>query len=117
MFRLRKANNHLSQVDMEAQTAAKKNVNQEQIAARAYQIWESSGRPVGSDLKHWLQAEQELSKSTTGKTSQPQVKFAQQQPAQSFERAATEPTRSQPNRPSSSIRETSHGTRQSVIPG
>lgn len=31
------------------------------ISRRAYEIWESEGRPEGCDLKHWLQAEQELS--------------------------------------------------------
>ena len=30
------------------------------IAARAYQLWESAGRPLGRDLEHWLQAEAEL---------------------------------------------------------
>jgi hypothetical protein len=52
----------------------------EQIAARAHEIWEASGRPQGCDLNHWLQAEAEL---TTGqitkihpKQSQPQLKAA-----------------------------------------
>jgi len=35
--------------------------NHEKIAARAYQIWETSGRPGGLELKHWLQAEEEIS--------------------------------------------------------
>jgi hypothetical protein len=30
------------------------------IAARAYKIWESQGRPHGCDLTHWHQAEQEI---------------------------------------------------------
>jgi hypothetical protein len=30
------------------------------ISRRAYELWESEGRPEGSDLRHWLQAEQEL---------------------------------------------------------
>jgi hypothetical protein len=33
----------------------------EEISRRAYEIWESEGRPEGCDLRHWLQAEQELS--------------------------------------------------------
>lgn len=33
----------------------------EEISRRAYEIWESEGRPPGCDLRHWLQAEQELS--------------------------------------------------------
>jgi hypothetical protein len=30
------------------------------ISRRAYEIWEREGRPEGCDLRHWLQAEQEL---------------------------------------------------------
>ena len=33
----------------------------EEISRRAYEIWEGEGRPEGCDLRHWLQAEQELS--------------------------------------------------------
>ena len=33
----------------------------EEISRRAYELWESEGRPEGCDLRHWLQAEQELS--------------------------------------------------------
>ena len=33
---------------------------QEHIKARAYQIWESQGRPLGRDLDHWTQAETEM---------------------------------------------------------
>jgi hypothetical protein len=32
----------------------------EKIAARAYEIWQASGRPDGHDMDHWLQAEREL---------------------------------------------------------
>lgn len=32
----------------------------DQIAHRAYQIWEADGRPIGREEKHWLQAEREL---------------------------------------------------------
>ncbi len=35
-------------------------VAQEEIAARAYQIWEASGRRHGDDRAHWFQAEREL---------------------------------------------------------
>lgn len=31
-----------------------------QVAARAYRIWESEGRPEGAALDHWLRAEAEL---------------------------------------------------------
>src|SRR5687767_1917781 len=30
------------------------------ISRRAYELWEQEGRPEGADLRHWLQAEQEL---------------------------------------------------------
>ncbi|MDE2167187.1 MAG: DUF2934 domain-containing protein [Alphaproteobacteria bacterium] len=36
-------------------------LNKINIAARAYQIWESEGRPEGQDFNHWLRAEAELS--------------------------------------------------------
>ncbi len=32
----------------------------EMIRQRAYQIWEDEGRPDGADLRHWLQATDEL---------------------------------------------------------
>lgn len=28
---------------------------------KAYEIWESEGRPTGRDLEHWLKAEQQVS--------------------------------------------------------
>jgi hypothetical protein len=33
---------------------------QEQIAQRAYQLWEKRGKAHGSDLEDWLEAEREL---------------------------------------------------------
>lgn len=32
----------------------------ENIAMRAYQLWEQDGRKIGQDAKYWLQAEKEL---------------------------------------------------------
>jgi hypothetical protein len=32
----------------------------EKIARRAHEIWETSGRPEGCEVQHWLQAEKEL---------------------------------------------------------
>lgn len=32
----------------------------EDIACRAYQIWEREGKPAGRDESHWFQAQQEL---------------------------------------------------------
>jgi hypothetical protein len=30
------------------------------IAVRAYHLWETQGRPDGSDREHWLEAERQL---------------------------------------------------------
>jgi len=35
------------------------------VFRRAYEIWECEGRPEGCELKHWLQAEQELGAATS----------------------------------------------------
>ncbi len=35
-------------------------ITKEQIRARALELWEQRGRPVGYDLEFWLQAEREL---------------------------------------------------------
>jgi hypothetical protein len=35
-------------------------VNRDDVARRAYQIWEAAGQPAGRDLEYWLQAEAEL---------------------------------------------------------
>ncbi len=32
----------------------------EQIAVRAYQLWEARGRPAGTDRDDWLEAERQL---------------------------------------------------------
>lgn len=46
--------------------------NPDAIARRAYEIWNQDGRPDGCDLRHWLQAEQELSsESAKGSTASP----------------------------------------------
>ncbi|MEM7682560.1 MAG: DUF2934 domain-containing protein [Planctomycetota bacterium] len=34
-------------------------VDRDEIAARAYAIWETLGRPQGQDFDHWRQAERE----------------------------------------------------------
>ena len=38
-------------------------ITSEQIARRAYSIWEQQGRPGGKEREHWLLAEQELKSS------------------------------------------------------
>jgi len=35
-------------------------ITYQQIAQRAYEIWEREGKPKGQDQDHWLQAEEEL---------------------------------------------------------
>jgi hypothetical protein len=41
----------------------------DRIAARAYEIWQANGRPVGRDLDHWFQAERELRASQVARTT------------------------------------------------
>jgi hypothetical protein len=36
-------------------------LSRERIAARAYDLWDARGRPEGSDLEDWFEAERELS--------------------------------------------------------
>ena len=38
----------------------------EQIAVRAFEIWERQGRPEGQQEENWLQAERELAKVARG---------------------------------------------------
>jgi hypothetical protein len=44
--------------------AAKRRVDEtrEYIQRRAYELWESEGRPAGRDQAHWLQAESEIAR-------------------------------------------------------
>ena len=35
----------------------------EYIQRRAYELWESEGRPAGRDQAHWLQAESEIARA------------------------------------------------------
>jgi hypothetical protein len=44
-------------------------VSADAISRRAYEIWEQEGRPENGDLRHWLQAEQELGSRTSSGTS------------------------------------------------
>jgi hypothetical protein len=37
----------------------------ERIQRRAYQLWESEGRPAGREHAHWLQAENEITRART----------------------------------------------------
>lgn len=38
-------------------------ITPEEIARRAYAIWEGQGRPAGKEKEHWLQAEVQLKAS------------------------------------------------------
>ncbi|PDT34197.1 hypothetical protein CO671_22485 [Rhizobium sp. M10] len=42
----------------------------EQIRRRAYEIWEAEGRPEGADLRHWMQACDELAGEDEDETLQ-----------------------------------------------
>ena len=46
--------------NMKTASITHKDLNHAEIAAKAYQIWEESGRPPGSELENWLKAEKEL---------------------------------------------------------
>ncbi len=37
----------------------------ERIQMRAYELWESEGRPAGREHAHWLQAESEIARTRT----------------------------------------------------
>ncbi len=37
---------------------------EEAVRARAYELWESEGRPIGRDTEHWLRAIEELQTTT-----------------------------------------------------
>lgn len=45
------------------ETSASSSVAPDAVSRRAYELWESEGRPEGCDMRHWLQAEQELGQS------------------------------------------------------
>jgi Protein of unknown function (DUF2934) len=43
--------------------------NQNEVANRAYRLWENAGRPPGRDLEFWIQAEAEAHGAATGQTT------------------------------------------------
>ena len=59
------------------------NFSSEEIAERAYQIYEREGRADGKDMDHWLQAERELREER----AQEQNRSVSQQSAGSFNRS------------------------------
>lgn len=46
--------------DPDVQTDAPEVVEENEIAARAYELWQERGCPDGSDREDWIRAEQEL---------------------------------------------------------
>lgn len=52
--------------------------SEDRIRQRAYEIWEQEGRPHGEDMKHWLQAFQEIAASTEtgGQSKKPRSRKA-----------------------------------------
>lgn len=52
------------------------NAKEEKIRRRAYEIWQQEGCPHGEDLKHWLQAFEELGAEVEKELQKPAVKKA-----------------------------------------
>jgi hypothetical protein len=46
-------------------------MTQQDIGARAYELWEKEGRPDGRDLAHWLEAERFLQQQTPAPAAAP----------------------------------------------
>jgi hypothetical protein len=91
------------------QTSSKTNLNHNEIATRAYQIWENAGRPTCSEMKHWLQAEEELTAPQKLQIGQASPKPMQKATGETAEHAAAETIKAQPHRQASG-REQSRGT-------
>jgi len=76
-------------VAMQTPTGNTTQPKHEEIAARAYQIWEASGRLSGSELKNWLQAERGLTSPGITKASSSPAKTSEKVPSQSNEKSET----------------------------
>lgn len=46
------------------------NPSEDEIKARAYQLWEQAGKPEGREEEFWLQAEQALREQALGERDQ-----------------------------------------------
>lgn len=72
--------------------SASTNVSPDAVSRRAYELWESEGRPDGCDQRHWLQAEQELAGNTknnlAGSTAQVPARNSDVTPLQGTRAAA-----------------------------
>ena len=53
-------NDSEKETNMKNTTSLQTKLSQGEIAQKAYEIWQTSGCPVGRDLEHWLQAERQL---------------------------------------------------------
>jgi hypothetical protein len=53
--------NHHSSIDSSNSSV----VSADAISRRAYELWEQEGRPEGNDMRHWFQAERELSSTSS----------------------------------------------------
>ncbi|MBB2969903.1 DUF2934 domain-containing protein [Mesorhizobium sp. RMAD-H1] len=62
---------------------------EEQIKARAYEIWEQEGRPQGREHEHWEQARREIAGNGMGDGASPQQNEAGE--ADEAERRAAAP--------------------------
>jgi hypothetical protein len=63
MSRAQKSTEQASAADNETETSSTRNIGREQIALRAYQIYEERGDNPGSDVDDWLEAERQLNQN------------------------------------------------------
>ena len=62
-------------------------IPQDQIAERAFEIWEHEGKPHGQDQEHWVRAERELRKTMTRMSPSKSTRAAKS-PTQALDEAA-----------------------------
>jgi hypothetical protein len=93
-------------------TQGQTNLKHDEIAARAYKIWETSGHEAGCDLKHWLQAEEELS---AAKASQTSAKPDQRAAAQTAELLGTEASKAHSKRPGAPVRDRAQSAQSRAV--
>jgi hypothetical protein len=63
----------MNQPSTDSSTSSSNGLSADAISRRAYEIWEREGRPEGCDLRHWLQAEQELGVSRADNGKRPEA--------------------------------------------
>ena len=63
MNRAQKSTKQVLAAVKETETSLPKNITAEQIALRAYQIYEERGDNPGSDVDDWLEAERQLNQT------------------------------------------------------